>query len=97
MSHTELPWEYVPELCSEGNTGNIGSIINHDGWYICEICELYESEEHKANAEFIVRAVNNHDNLLDELKKTVRFLSVELGKDHPFVLSAEEAIKEAEK
>lgn len=54
--HTPLPWEH------SGNQIVSGAIE------ICEMEERYIIGERKANAQFIVKAVNCHDDLLAALK-----------------------------
>ena len=55
---------------------------------------ISHKEKEKANAEFIVRAVNNHENLLDALKATLDFLDKGLYMNTARMARA--AIKQAE-
>ena len=57
MSHSELPWR------EENNT------IISDVVIVCDICGGLKEETMKANAALIVRAVNNHYQLLEALEK----------------------------
>ena len=86
--HTELPWKYAPTLQNgDGYPEWIkGSIKSETGWYICAV---ENTENPVADAAFIVRAVNNHYQLLEALKAVVE--------DDGFGMSmAIAAIKQAE-
>ena len=72
---TAIPWD----VCSEKDiiNGHL-PIKNKDGFYIAYVNSFVESfgnGKHIANAEFIVRAVNNHASLLEALKKADSFFS----------------------
>ena len=65
MEHTKTPWGYWPECCREG-----GMITSNE--YGCHVAAptLYENHPAltKANAAFIVKACNCHDELLEACK-----------------------------
>jgi len=67
MTHTKTPWS-IDSNDLDG-TWSIGN-IEHDGddWDVCTVHST------KANAEFIVRAVNNHDALVEELENLKKFI-----------------------
>lgn len=68
--HTEIPWRVAR-----------GSVVADDdtGWDDAENCEFYgghlvcESVRWPANAEFIVRACNSHEDLLEACKAFVDY------------------------
>lgn len=96
--YSKLPWvlrdfEGIKGLniISFGIDKTIASIIHPD----------YNQDELKANAEFIVRAVNNHDKLLGTLKMLIEALRAPSGLPPWLGLESEydmakEAIKQAE-
>lgn len=109
MNHTPLPWA----VNYKGSIGHIKSIAEtkkETGKYpltptVCRFKELagvISKENAEANAEFIVRACNNHYKLLEALKD----LMIDAGGGskacgHDFTCNcawdkAKEAIKEAE-
>jgi len=66
MEHSETPWK----LSKTKNNGVFSMVLdaeeinNGNGEYGLVVCECYgEKEESKANAQFIVKAVNNHERL----------------------------------
>ncbi len=74
--HTPTPWKAVPQH-NASSYGHLGIIIEGDtehpisqaigNVYVCDVIPVlkYSSNyEAEANAEFIVRAVNNHEQLL---------------------------------
>lgn len=75
MKHTELPWviDERPKLkfnfYSDDATGSIVGTV--DGFKLAPRSD----EEKEANAEFIVKAVNNHYQLVDTLKEVEYFLT----------------------
>lgn len=59
--HTPTPWYFSPISCD---------VWANPGFTICEVYPSgHETEEKKANAEFIVRAVNCHDELVEALQR----------------------------
>jgi len=74
MNHTATPWilremSYGYDLAVEGIDGP-----NSYGGWIIELYCLDKDEEFKANAEFIIRACNAHDELVDAVKSAVEKL-----------------------
>jgi len=65
MLHTKLPWIHQPDYNDVGNA--CIDISSEEGAHVVEI---YDSHD----AAFIVKAVNNHENLLNELDSLVRFI-----------------------
>ena len=105
MKHTELPWEVETHnhVCDEQwNTIVKGAIdITHNTQPHEIACDKYSSlsqEENEANAAFIVKAVNNHENLLSALKFMISALQhKELSFGDKVALDeAREAVKQAE-
>ena len=64
--HTELPWEYLKDRYNYEKDGlhRHGSIGGND-WFICT---MENTPTPKADAEFIVKACNNHYKLLEGLR-----------------------------
>ena len=86
MPHTPLPWfafegECTGDPCIGCETGTIA------------VCEGNEGEA-EANAEFIVKAVNSHDDLLDACKEVVGVLG-RLPSVDPLISDAHTACKRA--
>lgn len=61
VSHTPTPWQ----------TDQDGFIESMAGTYIAEVSSDSDKAEAQADAEFIVRAVNSHEELLDALERIV--------------------------
>jgi len=68
MEHTELPWSFW----SEGS--DINPTVTVESKPACKFIFQTVGSNDKANAAFIVKAVNNHENLLNELDSFVRFI-----------------------
>ena len=99
--HSEIPWKVadtgVDAIWIEDANGNIEGV-----------CDLYNKDPNKtihrktnckANAEFIVRAVNNHDKLVKALKVAIErlgFASYDIPRIHETIEQGLKAIKEAE-
>ena len=66
--HTELPWR-VSESKREPNLVKIGT--GDGGWLGLAHVFGDSDEEAEANAEFIVRAVNCHDDLLEACRRAM--------------------------
>ncbi len=64
QKHTPTPWEV--SYYDYDNNGPIYCIEN--------VTRSTTPEEHKANAEFIVRACNAHDDLVEALKYSRKFI-----------------------
>lgn len=83
MTHTKTPWAYD----GDGFDSLAAQDFDTDGYTIfskgpndvipsapiCEICPIGNDEECEANAAFIVRACNNFEELLEELKSVLRY------------------------
>lgn len=71
MTHTKLPWNVVRipknNLWNEGIT--IGSLTSATGNISVRVADTTDSDEGIKNAEFIVRAVNSHDDLVAALER----------------------------
>lgn len=68
--HTPTPWYLSPISCD---------VWANPGFTICEVYPSgHETEEKKANAEFIVRACNCHDELVIALDDCVSVMTKEL-------------------
>jgi hypothetical protein len=76
VEHTPTPW-YREDIVSEGGPTlrkiEIGTV--HHTVAVLSFLRDHDAEEVKANAEFIVRAVNAHDELVAALKLAERLLS----------------------
>lgn len=87
MKHTQLPWHVGG---ADAETGQINIIGDpHHGFYVCGVIAGVESQE--ANAEFIVRACNGHDDLLEALRTIAKFGTCAASRD-----TARAAIAKAE-
>lgn len=82
--HTKTPWKVWNRTEIEGEQYVLAttSISRH------------HKDKEEANAQFIVKAVNNHENLLKALKYTKE--QAGLDKDGPVYKMIEKAIKQAE-
>jgi len=60
QSHTPGPW-YI-------HHNKVDIISSQDRFLIAHVSTEYRGNEYEANAEFIVRACNDHDELLTQLK-----------------------------
>ena len=83
MSHTELPWHTV-----------IDSDLVYIDSALLNVCDLYHrtaeyaiftKENAEANAAFIVKACNNHENLIEAIQAALRISDLWL----PQVVDAE--------
>lgn len=81
--HTPIPWSLTDDH------GQFPNCIKTDCGTCQVICQMADEWERlpfakgtaKANAEFIVRACNHHDDLLEALGDTLSWMSCECG--HP--------------
>jgi len=92
MKHTEVPWKVV-------------SLYNfkdaEDGWDIISKKHNHTVfTDNKANAHFIVKACNNHYELLEALKKAIDWIKrgpdLDSPKAKPYMNKLEQAIAKAE-
>ncbi|MEE8382190.1 MAG: hypothetical protein V3R78_10010 [Thermodesulfobacteriota bacterium] len=95
VGHSKLPWEVITTIMGI-------SIRRMDGYKVAvEIAGATETER-KANAEFICKAVNNHDRLLEASKEALKVFDAirsnrgETGKRIPVVLNLQAAIQAVE-
>lgn len=106
--HTELPWEVEAHNHVDDEPWHTilkGAVdITHNKQPHEIACDKYSAlpkEENEANAEFIVKACNNHYQLLEALKK-IRDIDGNIPTEHAAALFASmnriarEAIKETE-
>lgn len=65
--HTPTPWHYAPDLSNHGTQ----LIYGLDNYLVVDAGRINKRnlEETRLNAEFIVRAVNSHEELLRCLKE----------------------------
>jgi hypothetical protein len=72
--HTELQWTVDAGRTPLGETGDYMPyvLIMGEGLPIAMMSEHFENETTEANAEMIVKAVNNHDKLVDMLKLVLK-------------------------
>jgi hypothetical protein len=68
MKHTKTPWEWNSILNDKYSGNSYG--IHGDDWIVAEITPI-DKETDKANAAFIVKAVNNHNQLLEALQDII--------------------------
>ena len=72
--HTPGPWKAVGKVYVAGPTGaSIARMIVMAGSSVQKDC--LNEETAQANAEYIVRAVNNHDELVSSLKAIIARIS----------------------
>jgi len=90
MTHTPTPWEIEPvntEMIIQSGSCPYRYVAVVDG------CQAMSEEEEKANAEFIVLAVNCHDELLKVCQEMMGVLEVidfcELSADYDSIPFAE--------
>jgi hypothetical protein len=74
-NHARLPWE-------DNDAGLIYGQVSGDddpAPFVCDVCDspLEYTEQEKANAAFIVRACNAHDDLLYALKNALDVMEVQ--------------------
>ena len=71
VGHTATPWTIIPE-----KTREIDWLwVMHEQTRICRVVLYHgEKEEQRANAAFIVNAVNSHDSLVKALEKTTDWI-----------------------
>ena len=91
MTHTPTPWKV------SGNQIQSEKLNNYGNWILLEMPLRKEptmqdmTEEDKANAEFIVHAVNAHDELVEACKLALDVLSY----DEPRSTKTETILKNA--
>lgn len=70
--HTPLPW-VISNQFSSANYIQIRPHIGHKGYPICKVKDLnkFVQGSAQANAALIVKAVNNHEALLNEIQIAV--------------------------
>lgn len=71
MAHTKLPWEVVKS--QDGDGMQIAAIQSTTGEWVCD-GDSWIGKESRANAEFIVRACNSHQELVEALEAAEREL-----------------------
>jgi len=91
--HSPLPWRFSTD---DPMDGTIGQIESHDDWSVAAVFNDVRELPAKANAEFIVRAVNSHDALLAALKALIAGDPHEWLLDHGLRKRAQDAIAKAE-
>ena len=75
MGHSKGKWSNIESATGEPNAR---AIVNEEGIYIADCyslgsdCCQAEPEETQANAERIVKCVNNHDELVEALEGLLR-------------------------
>lgn len=106
--HTATPWMFRAVPTSSGMCFKVGpeEIIysDHGGVHLYDdhtSLNPHKAGEQKANAEFIVRAVNAHDDLAAALTDLYRFCCLSCADDviaeHPSFVKARAALAKAEK
>lgn len=84
--HTPTPWEVK---------GNLNKIENAKGLTVCDLRS--NTVDADADAEFIVRAVNSHEELLAVVRNLVTCMDAEPDGFHvAFIAQAKKAIAKAE-
>lgn len=73
VSHTPTPWKLYPHLFGQIESQDETKLITRAG-RVDPVTDLDQCER-AANAEFIVRACNSHDQLVAALKAVVEFYS----------------------
>jgi hypothetical protein len=70
--HSKLPWSVDVETPSDVN--------DPDGYYIVDCCGCTTSEaQDEANAAFIVKACNNHEALIEHLRRMTDYTNAALA------------------
>lgn len=94
--HTPTPWEILEDkLCID--------IKGLDGLFICALADRHYDQD-KANAQFIVKAVNSHDEMVNALGDVLEFLQELVVKnkysrtqrEHDLYIRIAQALKNAE-
>ena len=70
--HSELPWKVIQ---MNGSRGLYIETEHKKGWNKFPIAVIIPNQDAKANASFIVRAVNNHERLVEALKLIDKWIS----------------------
>lgn len=95
---TPGPWTVKPLELYEGGTGL--EIVNRGGEVITDNQTYYPKPITEANAEFIVKACNNHDALVEALKEALAMLKIYYKPNSdgstPTITKIEQALKQAE-
>lgn len=95
QKHTPTPWK------TDGNEiWQEKPIIENKHFHICKVHGVCQTQVNKANASFIVRACNSHDELVEALKRTHKALihhiqPMNRNEDYLASLQAEKAIAKA--
>ncbi len=92
MTHTLGPWKAIHEPI-DGNKWGLHTIWS-DTILVARTCFAPSSE---ANAEFIVRACNSHDELLEALKYALKTLQCQPNADDIAMYPLQSAIANAKK
>lgn len=72
MTHTELPWT----LAGTGIWSDNARICDYERNGHSEFYRQLDRDEQRSNAEFIIRAVNNHYQLIRALEDAAKVLPV---------------------
>lgn len=100
--HTPIPWIVREHPDNKSEFFVQGPRLKPEHPYDVEIMaddhgnELYPTEVKRADAEFIVRAVNSHDALAEALKGVDLILYHYLDEVHPLMAKVKDALKLAE-
>ena len=92
MNYTPTPWKVFEGKENEGKSTS-KAIVDQTGIVLANIWNrgTKPAQQAKANAEFIVRAVNSHEELLEACKDALKFMDgTDVGRN------LEEAIAKAE-
>lgn len=89
LSHTPTPWKVEEGI-------NNDQFISNDEDVICSLHGLSDYETRQQNAEFIVRACNNFQKILDALEQVQIIVDSEGGMDRLGIAIAK-VIEEAKK
>jgi len=91
-SHTATPWVYP--------TGSVTVRTKVGSIHLCNMSNGVPLKEQEANAEFIVRAVNAHDELVKAIKDLLYLFDIgnmEDEPDEPEQVRAKKVLAKAEK
>ena len=78
MKNLNLPWEFKPGYDNNMNAKLeeiAGTIRDNDGWNIARIWASQPNHNAEAKAVLIVKAVNNHEQLLEACRGTLDIIN----------------------
>jgi hypothetical protein len=75
LDRTPTPWKWHPPSKDQAHTGAVYSEVRTGHAYAVAMMPRYQTDEKwKADAEFIIKSVNNHDALIHALQACCRII-----------------------